>query len=61
MVILLLVGPTVDIFKMEVSSIGLYLQDFWKMSTYADPFGDGIFTKNWTVFFIGDGGLHLCL
>lgn len=53
MVILLLVGPTVDIFKMEVSSIGLYLQDFWKMSTYADPFGDGIFTKNWTVFYWG--------
>lgn len=53
MAILLLVGPTVEIFKMEVSSIGLYLQDFWKMSTYSDPFGDGIFTKDWTVFYWG--------
>ncbi len=53
MLIVLLTGPTIDIFKMEVNSLGLYLSDFVRMSTWTDPFGDGVFTKEWTVFYWG--------
>lgn len=51
--IVLLVGPTIDILKMEVNSIGLYASKFMEMSTYMDPFGEGTFTKEWTVFYWG--------
>lgn len=53
MLIVLFVGPTIDIFKMEVNSLGLYLSDFVRMSTWTDPFGEGAFTKEWTVFYWG--------
>ncbi|MGI6059237.1 MAG: BCCT family transporter [Blautia sp.] len=53
MAIVLFVGPTTDIFKMEVNSLGLYASDFVKMSTYTDPFGSGKFTQEWTVFYWG--------
>ena len=53
MAIVLFVGPTTDIFKMEVNSLGLYASDFVKMSTYTDPFGNGKFTQEWTVFYWG--------
>lgn len=53
MLIVLLIGPTVDILKMEVNSIGLYANEFFRMSTYTQPFGSGEFTKNWTVFYWG--------
>ena len=51
--LILLIGPTMQIFKMEVNSIGLYASDFMKMSTYTDPFGEGIFSGEWTVFYWG--------
>lgn len=53
MLIVLLAGPTVDILKMEVNSIGLYADEFFRMSTYTQPFGSGEFTKSWTVFYWG--------
>lgn len=53
MMILIFVGPTVDILKMEINSVGLYAQEFFRMSTYTQPFGSGEFTKNWTVFYWG--------
>ncbi|MDO5391317.1 MAG: BCCT family transporter [Eubacteriales bacterium] len=53
MAIVLLVGPTIDIFKMEINSLGLYVTDFVKMSTYTDPFGSGKFPQEWTVFYWG--------
>lgn len=53
MLIVLLAGPTVDILKMEINSIGLYAGEFFRMSTYTQPFGSGEFTKNWTVFYWG--------
>ena len=51
--LILLIGPTMQIFKMEVNSIGLYASDFIKMSTYTDPFGEGKFSSEWTVFYWG--------
>ena len=53
LLIILFVGPTVGILKMELNSTGLYLQEFFRMSTYTQPFGSGEFTKNWTVFYWG--------
>ncbi len=53
MIIVLLAGPTVQIFKMEVNSIGLYFSDFLRMSTCTDPFGDGKFPQEWTEFYWG--------
>ena len=51
--LILLIGPTMQIFKMEVNSIGLYASDFIKMSTFTDPFGEGKFSSEWTVFYWG--------
>lgn len=51
--IILFSGPTVDILKMELNSAGLYAREFFRMSTYTQPFGNGEFTKNWTVFYWG--------
>ena len=53
MFIILFSGPVLDMFKMEINSIGLYFDEFFKMSTYTDPFGEGKFTSEWTVFYWG--------
>lgn len=53
MMAVFLISPTVVILKMEVNSFGLYISNFFRMSTYTQPFGDGAFTKNWTVFYWG--------
>lgn len=53
MMIVLFAGPTVDILKMELNSAGLYVNQFFRMSTYTQPFGSGTFTKEWTVFYWG--------
>ncbi|QTQ13491.1 BCCT family transporter [Treponema parvum] len=53
MMAVFLIGPTVVILKMEVNSLGLYISNFFRMSTYTQPFGDGDFTRNWTVFYWG--------
>lgn len=53
MAVVLLAGPTVSILKMEVNSLGLYANEFFRMSTYTQPFGSGEFTKSWTVFYWG--------
>lgn len=39
------------IFKAEVNTIGLYLQNFVRMATYTDPYGDGRFVASWTVWY----------
>ena len=51
--VLLILGPTIDILKMEVNSIGLYLQDFVRINTWLDPFGSGEFQEMWTIFYWG--------
>ena len=59
MAIVLFVGPTTDIFKMEINSLGLYASDLSNEYIYG-PFGSGKFTQEWTVFY-WDGGWLLCL
>ena len=60
MVLLLIFGGAVlifsgvnDVFKMEVNSIGLYFQNFLRLNTWLDPFGEGEFQKMWTIFYWG--------
>jgi len=48
--ILIIAGP-LDVLDAELNSIGLYLDNFFKMSFYTDPFGKGGFPQRWTVFY----------
>ena len=45
------VGTFTDIVKMEMNSVGLYFQNFARMSTWTDPFGSGEFQEMWTIFY----------
>lgn len=53
MVLILLVGPTINILEMEINSIGLYLQNFVRLNTWMDPFGTDTFVEDWTIFYWG--------
>ena len=46
-------GNPSQILKAEVTSVGLYFQNFIRMNTWADPFGDGKFLNMWTIFYWG--------
>lgn len=51
---MLFVGILAGVFSVlraEISTIGMYLQNFIRMATYADPYGDGVFVRNWTVWY----------
>jgi len=45
------VGPTHFIMDMSVTSVGLMMQEFLHMSTWADPVGRSGFPQSWTVFY----------
>ena len=45
------VGPTVFLFKTSVSSVGLMLQNFVQMNTWTDAFTDSGFVESWTIFY----------
>lgn len=47
---LFFVGP-VNMFKSEINTIGLYINNFVRMITYTDPYGDGQFVQSWTVWY----------
>lgn len=44
-------GPTHFILDSTVSSVGTMFTNFVNMSLFTDPFGDGKFTREWTVFY----------
>lgn len=46
-------GDPVGACKMEINSLGLYLSEFIRLNTWMDPFGDGVFVENWTIFYWG--------
>lgn len=49
---MLVFGVAVGVFKMlsaEVNTIGLFFNNYIRMSTYTDPFGNGSFVKGWTI------------
>ncbi len=53
MALVLLAGPTIEIIQMEINSLGLYAQNFFRMSTWMDPFGTSTFVEDWTIFYWG--------
>ena len=40
-----------SILKSEINTLGLYLTNFVRMATYTDPYGNGDFVGNWTVWY----------
>lgn len=44
-------GPTHFILNNTVNSVGTMFTNFVSMSLFTDPFGDGKFTREWTVFY----------
>ena len=53
MALILFIGPTISIFEMEINSLGLYVQNFFRMNTWTDPFGTSTFVEDWTIFYWG--------
>jgi BCCT family betaine/carnitine transporter len=47
----IVVGPTVFLFKTSVNSVGLMLQNFVQMNTWTDAFTSSGFVESWTVFY----------
>jgi len=47
----LLVGPTVFLFKTSVNSLGLMMDNLLRMSSWTDPFTNSAFVESWTVFY----------
>lgn len=39
------------VLKSELSSFGMYVNNFIRLSTYTDPYGDGAFVRDWTIFY----------
>lgn len=51
LVFVLLAGPSIFILKLWVNSVGLYLDNFARVSLWTDPFSQTTFTQDWTVFY----------
>jgi BCCT family betaine/carnitine transporter len=47
----IVVGPTVFLFKTSVNSVGLMLQNFVQMNTWTDAFTSSGFVESWTIFY----------
>ena len=51
MIFVLLVGPTSFIGNIFTTSLGEYLDRFFKISLWTDPIDQGGFPQNWTIFY----------
>jgi betaine/carnitine transporter, BCCT family len=51
LVFVLLSGPTSFLFDLAVNSTGLFLDNFFRISTWTDPVTKGGFPESWTVFY----------
>lgn len=47
----LVVGPTVFILNLWSNSLGLFLDNFFRINFWTDPVAKGSFPKDWTVFY----------
>jgi len=47
----LVVGPTVFILNLWSNSIGLFLDNFFRINFWTDPIANGGFPRDWTVFY----------
>lgn len=48
MVVFAFIVGLLKVFAAEISSVGLLLNNYIRLSTYTDPFGGGSFVKGWT-------------
>ena len=53
LIFVLVVGPTVFILNMSVNSVGLMLDNLFRMSFWMDPVAKSGFPEDWTVFYWG--------
>jgi BCCT family betaine/carnitine transporter len=51
LVFVLIAGPTLFILKTGTNSIGLVLQNYFRMITWTDPVSNSGFVESWTVFY----------
>jgi glycine betaine transporter len=51
MTLLIVIGPTSQIFKVLTNTMGIYLNDILYMSLKIRPFGDNSWTASWTLFY----------
>lgn len=51
MVVVGLAAGIFNVFKAEINSLGLYVSNLIRMSTYTDPYGTGEFVSTWTVWY----------
>ncbi|MCQ4346877.1 BCCT family transporter [Pseudomonas stutzeri] len=49
--LVLLVGPSVYLFTLWTNSMGLFLDNFFRINTWTDPVAKGGFPESWTVFY----------
>lgn len=47
----LVFGPTLFIFKTGTNSLGIVIENFFRMNTYTDPVGQSGFPEKWTIFY----------
>ncbi|WP_342513983.1 BCCT family transporter [Sporosarcina sp. FSL K6-1522] len=52
-VFIFIFGPTVFIISSFSDSVGVLLQNFFRMSLYTDPVGQSGFSESWTLFYWG--------
>lgn len=50
-VVILLIGPTQFTLNNITNSIGLAFQNYFHMSTFTDPYGDGQFVRDWSIYY----------
>lgn len=49
--LVLVVGPTAYLFKLWTNSMGLFVDNFFRINTWTDPVAKGGFPESWTVFY----------
>lgn len=46
-----LVGPTASLFDIFTNAVGKMLGNFWSMTFWTNPFSEGSFPRDWTIFY----------
>lgn len=46
-----LVGPTSSLFDIFTNAVGKMLGNFWNMTFWTNPFSEGSFPRDWTIFY----------
>jgi len=46
-----LVGPTASLFDIFTNAVSKMLGNFWNMAFWTNPFSEGSFPRDWTIFY----------